>query len=77
MLLYLHGENMTELLQRVIEKIQKLPNEIQDAIAARLLADLEDEQAWATRFEATTDQQWDLIAEMVRQEIADGETVSA
>lgn len=66
---------MTELLRRAIAEIEKLPVEQQDAIAARLVAELKDEQAWASRFKATTDQQWDQIAEMVRQEIGAGNTV--
>lgn len=59
---------MTELLQRAIAEIQKLPADTQDAIAARILADLEDEQAWATQFAATTDQQWDRMVEQVRRD---------
>ncbi|MCP2731536.1 hypothetical protein [Limnofasciculus baicalensis] len=35
---------MTELLRRVIAEIEKLPDERQDAIATRLLAELQDEQ---------------------------------
>jgi hypothetical protein len=66
---------MTEMLQRAIAAIEKLPSDEQDAIAARLLADLEDEQAWAVRFAATTDAQWDALAEMVRREIGAGETM--
>lgn len=66
---------MTELLQQAIAQIQKLPPDQQDAIAARFLAELEDEQKWETRFTATTDSQWDQMAAMVRQEIAKGETV--
>ena len=31
---------MTELLQRAIAEIEKLPAEVQDAVASRLLADL-------------------------------------
>jgi hypothetical protein len=65
---------MTELLQRVIAEIEKLPDEQQDAIARRVLAELADEQAWAARFHATTDQQWDRLAEGVRREIAAGDT---
>lgn len=42
---------MTELLQRVIAEIEELPDEVQDAIAARLLAELEDERAWKVRFD--------------------------
>jgi hypothetical protein len=66
---------MTELLREAIAQIEKLPPEQQDAIAARFLAELQDEQKWDIRFSATTDDQWDQMAAMVRQEIARGETV--
>ena len=66
---------MTELLQQASAQIQKLPPDQQDAIAARFLAESKDEQQWETRFAATTDDQWDQMAAMVRQEIARGETV--
>lgn len=66
---------MTELLQQAIAEIEKLPADQQDAIAARFLAELQDEQKWKTRFAATTDDQWDRMATMVRQEITKGETV--
>jgi len=66
---------MTELLRQAIAQIQQLPPDQQDAIAARFLAELQDEQKWENRFEATTDDQWDQMAAMVRQEIAKGETV--
>jgi hypothetical protein len=66
---------MTELLQQAIAQIQQLPPDQQDAIAARFLAELQDEQKWEARFAATTDDQWDQMAAMVRQEIAKGETV--
>lgn len=60
---------MTELLQQAIAKVSKLSDEQQDAIAARLLAEFEDEKAWQSRFEATTDAQWDNLAALVRQDI--------
>ncbi len=44
------------------------------AIASRLLAELEDEKLWQEKFGATKDKQWDILAEMVRQEIVAGET---
>jgi hypothetical protein len=66
---------MTELLQQAIAQIEKLPADQQDAIAARFLAESQDEQKWETSFAATTDDQWDRMAAMVRQEIANGETV--
>jgi len=36
--------------------------------------DLKDEQAWIERFEATTDEEWDRLAEGVRREVAAGDT---
>ena len=66
---------MTDLLQQVISEIQKLPSDQQDAIATRILADLKDEQAWTARFDATTDEQWDRLAEAAKKEIAAGDTV--
>jgi hypothetical protein len=66
---------MTELLQQAIAQIQQLPPDQQNAIASRLLAELQDEQKWEARFATTTDNQWDQMAAMVRQEIAKGETV--
>jgi hypothetical protein len=64
---------MTELLRQAIAQIEKLPADQQDAIAARFLAESQDEQKWEARFAATTDDQWDQMAAMVRQEIARGE----
>jgi hypothetical protein len=66
---------VTELLRQAIAQIEQLSPEQQDAIAARFLAELQDEQKWETRFISTTDDQWDQMAAMVRQEIAIGETV--
>ncbi|MEL6383472.1 MAG: hypothetical protein AAFQ89_13675 [Cyanobacteria bacterium J06626_18] len=60
---------MTDLLQQAIAEVSKLSDEQQDAIATRLLAELEDERAWQARFEATTNTQWDNLAAMVQQEI--------
>ncbi len=65
---------MTELLQQAIAEVKKLSDEEQDVIASRLIAELKDEQAWQTRFEATTDAQWDSLAARVRQDIAAGNT---
>jgi hypothetical protein len=65
---------MTRLLKRAIAEIEKLPEDIQDAIAARLLAEAADEQAWDERFRATTDEQWERLAEEVRHDIASGST---
>ena len=61
------------LLQQVMAEIQKLSADQQDAIASRLLHELRDEQAWTDRFESTTDEQWNRLADRVRQEIINGE----
>jgi hypothetical protein len=80
---------MTKLLQQAIlcetaepnAQIQQLSPEQQDAaqrlpwsIASRFLDELQDEQKWEARFASTTDDQWDQMAAMVRQEIVMGET---
>jgi hypothetical protein len=61
---------MTTLLQRAIAEAEKLPIEDQDAIASRLLAEVEDERQWAASFAATTDDQWDRIVADVRLDVA-------
>jgi hypothetical protein len=66
---------VTELLQQAIAQIEQLPVEQQDEIAARFLTELQDDQKWKTSFAATTDDEWDRMAAMVRQEIASGDTV--
>jgi hypothetical protein len=66
---------MTELLRQAIAKLEQLPSDQQDAIAARFLAEIQDEQEWEKRFAATTDEQWDRMAAMVRQEIASNGTI--
>jgi hypothetical protein len=66
---------MTELLKQAIAQIEKLSPEQQDAIAARFMAESRDEEQWETRFATTTDNQWDQMAAMVRQEITNKETV--
>ncbi|QEH35582.1 hypothetical protein OJF2_41350 [Aquisphaera giovannonii] len=65
---------MTTLLQRALAEVEKLPAEDQDAIASRLLAEVEDERAWAARFAATTEEQWDRIVADVRRDVATGRT---
>lgn len=63
---------MTSLLEQAFHEIEKLSEERQNAIAARLLADLADERQWAEQFAATTDSQWDNMAAMVRKEVENG-----
>ena len=61
---------MTELLKRAIAEIEKAPDDIQDAIASRILEELADEQLWDKQFRNTTDEQWQKIHELVERDIA-------
>jgi hypothetical protein len=65
---------MTELLERAIAQLKTLPSNEQDSLAAILLAEMESERIWKDKFESTTDDQWRQMADMVRQEIAAGDT---
>lgn len=67
---------MTDMLRRAIAEVEKMPADVQDAIAARILAELADEQEWEARLAATTDEQWDRMIEAVRQDIRAGGTES-
>ncbi len=61
---------MTTRLRRAVAEAETLPIEDQDAIASRLLAEVEDERQWAARFAATTDDHWDRIVAEVRRDVA-------
>ena len=67
---------MTELLEKAFDEAKKAPPEVQDAIGKLVLVELQDELLWQRAFEQTSDEQWDRLAEMVRKEIAAGETDS-
>jgi hypothetical protein len=62
---------MTTLLEKAIAEVEKLPAEEQDAIAARLLAEIEDERQWGARFASTADEQWDRLVAEVRLDVAE------
>lgn len=66
---------MTQLLQQAIEEVEKLPAEEQDGVAARILADLEDEELWSRQFAATSAEQWARMAEAVPRERDAGELI--
>lgn len=52
-----------------IAQLKTLPVSEQDA-------DMENDRIWNTKFESTTDEQWDYLAKMVRQEISAGDITS-
>ena len=64
---------MTKLLEKALEKISSLPQEEQDAIASQILAELEDEAAWAERF-ATNRDKLRRLAEEALAEHHEGKT---
>ena len=54
---------MTELLERALAELAKLPEQDQDAIAARILEEIEDERRWDESFA----QSQDVLAAMARE----------
>ena len=66
---------MTDLLRQAITQIEKLPATEQDSVAARILAELADDQAWAAKLAATSEEQWGRLAESARREIAGGDII--
>ena len=62
---------MTTLLEKVLAEVAQLAPEAQDAIAALILEELEDEQRWDTTF-AATQPQLAKLAEKVREDIRAG-----
>jgi hypothetical protein len=72
--LNLQGGPMTELLKKAFKAVSKLPPETQDAIAARMLMELEDESRWDEAFARSQDK----LAQMADEAIAEfkaGKTV--
>ena len=64
---------MTKLLEKALEKVSRLSQEEQDAIAGQILAELEDEAAWAKRF-ATPGDKLRRLADEAIEEHRKGET---
>lgn len=58
---------MTQLLEKVLTEVYKLPPERQDAIAAVILEELEDEQLWDQAFAESQDK----LAQLARKVRAD------
>lgn len=59
---------MSELLERAVEKARKLPDAEQDAIAAIILEELEDEARWEQAFSKSQDALAKLAAEAVEED---------
>jgi hypothetical protein len=63
---------MTRLLEKAIAAAKETSPEVQDAIASRILAEINDEEVWAASFDATSDAAWDKLAADVRADIKSG-----
>ena len=62
---------MTQLLEKALTEVYKLPPEKQDTIAALILEELEDERLWAGAFAASQNKLAQLTAK-VRADIKAG-----
>ncbi|MFH0341388.1 MAG: hypothetical protein ACHBNF_04505 [Chromatiales bacterium] len=61
---------MTKLLERAVKKLEALPDSEQDAIAALILEELEDEARWDKTFARTQDALARLAAEAMAEDRA-------
>jgi len=61
---------MTKLLERAVEKVMKLPENKQDAIAAFILEEIEDEKRWEKTFARSQDILAKLAQEAMEEEKA-------
>ena len=58
---------MTQLLEKAIEKLSKLPNEEQDSFASLLLEELADDTRWNDSFRKSEDQLAKLAKEALEE----------
>ncbi len=59
---------MSELIEHAVEKVRKLPDAEQDAIAAIILEELEDEDRWEQVFAKSQDALAKLAAEAMEED---------
>ncbi|MCY3682678.1 MAG: hypothetical protein OXH16_14855 [Gemmatimonadetes bacterium] len=62
---------MTQLLEKALQEVSKLPPEKQEAIASVILEELEDDRRWDEAFAASQDKLGKL-AQKVRSDIKAG-----
>lgn len=58
---------MTQLLERMLDRVHRLPEAEQDAIAAVILDELEDEARWQHAFERSQEQLTTLAQEALAE----------
>ncbi|MFQ5774768.1 MAG: hypothetical protein ACE5GS_09645 [Kiloniellaceae bacterium] len=64
---------MTKLLKEVLDRAAKLPEAEQDALAAIILEEMEDERRWAEAF-ARSQEALEKLAKETREEYRQGKT---
>lgn len=64
-----HPSAMTVLLERAVEKARMLPDDQQDALAALLLDEIEDEARWDEAF--ARPESHDVLARMAAEAMAE------
>jgi hypothetical protein len=62
---------MTQLLEKALAKLQKLPDAEQDAMAARILEELADEEQWDAAF-AGSQEALARLAAKAREDVRQG-----
>lgn len=65
---------MTKLLEKAVQKASALPIDQQDAIAAIILDEIEDEERWRAAFARSEKRLSELVAQ-VRTEIGAGDVL--
>lgn len=66
---------MTKLLDKAFEKARNLPDQAQDAIAALILDELDEDLEWDEKFAASADTLASLAADAIAEDRA-GKTLS-
>ncbi len=66
---------MTQLMQKVIQRLSEVPEEMQDETAATVLEALDDDAQWDPLLSETTEDQWHKMADDVRADIKAGDVV--
>ena len=61
---------MTELLEKALAKVARLPDHEQDAFARWLLDELESERRWSRAFETAQDRLAELAREALEDELS-------
>ena len=71
---------MASIVQRVTKELKNLPPEKQEYYGTALLeaieADQKEDQKWEAAFAATTDEQWEKMAERARRQHRRGESLT-